>query len=196
MRPAPHPDRPALAARLKALGTKFDTTLASELFRFINPRFSKAEDILNGVGALKADGRWNLAGAMNLSYTSLEIETALAEALAHVRYYNLPESTALPGVLVAVDLKASRVLDLRTGAVQKALKLSERTIRRGDWRRDNQGGAEAITQAWGLTVAQAGFEAVIVPSAAYPNGTNVLVYPDNLLPGSNFRVKTPPEWPK
>ncbi len=120
----------------------------------------------------------------------------MAEALAHVRYYNLPKSKALPGVLVALDLKASRVLDLRTGAVQKALKLSQRTIRRGDWRRDNQGGVEAITQAWGLTFAQAGFEAVIVPSAAHPNGTNVLVYPDNLLAGSYFRLKTPVKWPK
>jgi RES domain-containing protein len=196
MKPTPHPGRPVLALRLTALGTKMDATLASELFRFINPRFSKAADIVSGVGALNADGRWNLAGAMTISYTSLAPETAMAEALAHARYYRLPLSKALPRVLVALDLKASRVLDLRKGAVRKALKLSEHAIRHCDWRRDNQTGAEAITQAWGFAFAQAGFEAVIVPSAAQRKGTNVLTYPANLLPGSHFRVKTTVKWPK
>jgi len=166
------------------------------LFRFIDPQFSKAEDIVNGVGALKANGRWNLAGTTKLSYTSLTPETAMAEALAHVRYYHLPKSKALPRVLVALDLKASRALDLRTSAVRKALKLSEDVIRRGDWRRDNRTGAEAFTQAWGFAFAEAGFETIIVPSAADEKGTNVLVYPDNLLASSSFHVKKPPEWPK
>lgn len=196
MTPAPHPDRPVLATRLKTLGGKFDTTVSLVLFRFIDPQFSKAEDIVNGVGALKANGRWNLAGAMKVSYTSLTPETAMAEALAHVRYYHLPKSKALPRVLVALDLKASRALDLRTSAVRKALKLSEDTIRGGDWRRDNRTGTEAFTQAWGFIFGQVGFETVIVPSAADQKGTNVLVYQDNLLASSYFRVKKPPEWPK
>jgi CheY-like chemotaxis protein len=184
-----------LRTELHAL-SKFDTTFASELFRFINPLYSKAGDIVSGAGSVSANGRWNLAGAMKLSYTSLAPETALAEALAHVRYYRLPESTALPRVLVALDLKVGRALDLRRGAVRRALRLSENAIRRGDWRHDNQTGAEAITQAWGFTFAQAGFEAVIVPSAADAGGTNVLVYPGNLLAASHFTVKETVKWPK
>lgn len=193
---ASHTDRPVLARRLKALGTRMDTTHASELFRFINLEFSKDDDIVSGVGALSANGRWNLAGTMTLSYTSLTPETALAEALAHVRYYNLPESKAMPRVLVALDLKARRVLDLRRGTVRKALRLSENMIRRGNWRHDNQTGVEAITQAWGFTFAQAGFEVVIVPSAAHDKGTNVLIYPKNLLSGTRFVVKTTVQWLK
>jgi RES domain-containing protein len=60
------------------------------LFRFIDPQFSAAEDIISGEGSHWASGRWNLKGAMRVAYTATEPETALAECLAHARYYNLP----------------------------------------------------------------------------------------------------------
>ena len=160
----------------------------TDLFRFIDPQFSKAEDIVSGTGALHAAGRWHLAGSTLLSYTSFAPDTALAEAMAHVNYYRLPLAKALPRVLVALRFKARRVLDLSDGKVRQALKLSEATILKMDWRATNQYGAEALTQAWGRAFAEAGFEAVIVPSAADTHGANVLIFPENLQPGSRIEV--------
>jgi RES domain-containing protein len=190
-----HPARTKISARLAAIGRSLDVPFDAELFRFINPSYAKAVDIISGAGALHAAGRWNLAGAARLSYTSRDPETALSEALAHVRYYNLPTSKALPRVLVALRLKATRVLDLRDGQVRKALMLSEKTLRKLDWRGVNQRGSEAVTQAWGYALACSGCEAVIVPSAAEARGANVLVFPENLLGGSAFLVLTEIVWP-
>jgi len=193
---AAHPHRAKFDARLKVVGRRFATESEETLFRFINPRYSKALDIVNGSGALHADGRWNLKGAARLSYTATTPETALVEALAHVNYYHLPLAEALPRVLVALKFKAARVLDLRNGRVRRALRLSGETMRKLDWRAENQRGAEAVTQAWGSVFAGAGLEAIIVPSAAKSGGTNVLVFPENLLAGSVFEVTNEVNWPK
>jgi RES domain-containing protein len=189
-----HPDRAKFASRLATLGRALDAPFASELFRFINPKYSKAADIVSGVGSLKASGRWNVPRTARLGYTSQTPETALAEAMAHVRYYNLPTSRALPRVLVALRFKARRVLDLRNGAVRRKLILSDHTIRTLDWRTENRNGVEALTQAWGFAFARAGLEAVVVPSAADPHGVNVLVFPGNLLIGSFLEVATQVTW--
>jgi len=190
-----HPDRAKLSARLKNIGRDSDFRFEGGLFRFINPLFSRASNIIDGTGALHAAGRWNLTGVARLSYTSTEPHTALAEALAHVRYYQLPISKALPRVLVALRLNAMRVLDLRDGNIRRGLILSESTITRLDWRAQNQNGSEAVTQAWGGAFAKAGFEAVIVPSAADRGGANVLVFTENLQPGSHFKVESEVKWP-
>ena len=189
-----HPDRAKYATRLAAFGRSLDVPFEGELFRFINPKYSKAADIISGAGALHAAGRWNLTGVARLSYTSQAPDTALSEALAHVKYFNLPTSKALPRVLVALHLKATRVLDLRDGQVRKTLILSDDTIKKLDWRAENQKGAEAVTQAWGHALAHGGFEAAIVPSAADSRGANVLVFPENLLAGSHFAVVTEVKW--
>ena len=195
MMPTPHPKCDILADCLKALGTSCDSTFEGELFRFINPTYSKSADIINGAGALQSNGRWNLKGPPRMSYTALSPQTALAEALAHVVYYGLPMSNALPRVLVALRLKAKRVLDLRSGSIRKTLRLSDGTIRKFDWRSENQKGREAITQAWGAAFGLAGFEALIVPSAADASGANVLVFPDILNAGSRFGVINEVKWP-
>lgn len=189
-----HPDRVKLSVRAQVVGRERLVPFEGELYRFIDPRFYKAADTLSGVGALHACGRWNLVGACRLSYTALCPDTALSEALAHVRYYELPLSKALPRVLVAVRLKVSRALDLRDGQVRKSLVLGENTIRNLDWRAENQQGREALTQAWGYAFARAGFEAVLTPSAVHPFGFNALVFPDNLLPGSHFSVVNEVRW--
>ena len=172
-----------------------DIKWSGGLFRFINPTYSKAADIVDGAGALHSAGRWNLKSIIRLSYASFSPQTALSEALAHVNYYALPIAKALPRVLVALRLKAHRALDLRDGELRKALRLSEHTIRTSDWRAENQKGREAITQAWGYTFASAGFGAILVPSAADANGSNALIYPKNLHTDSHFEVESEVKWP-
>lgn len=195
MKIAPHPVHHTLMAKLASVGVGLDGTFSGPLFRFINPTYSKRAHIVDGAGALHAAGRWNSFGAMRLSYTATSPPTALAEALAQANYYNLPLSRALPRVLVALQLDARRVLDLRLGKVRRTLRLSAATMQKTDWRAENQHGREALTQAWGRAFAAAGFEAVIVPSAADASGANVLVFPDNLRSGSRFEVDSEVIWP-
>jgi RES domain-containing protein len=192
----PHPDFPNIASRLEAVGRNLEVTFAGDLFRFINPTFSKPADIVSGKGAWHAAGRWNLAKSAALSYSSTTPETALAEALAHVKYFSLPVATALPRVLVALNLKVTRALDLRDGKVRQILRIAEAMIQGLDWRAKNQHREEALTQAWGRAFLAAGLEAVIVPSAADARGTNVLVFPENLQSASRFDVKDKVKWPR
>ena len=119
------------------------------LFRFIDAEFSAADDTVSGEGGLYASGRWNARG-MRVAYTAIEPETALAEALAHARYYYLPLRTALPRVLVSLAVNAVTVLDLRNGQLRRTLRIGLNEIMATDWRRENRRSREAETQAWGI----------------------------------------------
>ena len=45
-------------------------------------------------------------------YSSLEIHTAVEEALAHHRHFGFPVEMAVPRVLVAIQARLERTLDL------------------------------------------------------------------------------------
>jgi hypothetical protein len=57
-------------------------------------------------------------------------------------------------------------------------------------RRENRRSREAVTQAWGAAFAAAGVEALIAPSAANNDGTNVVVFAENLRRPDEFFVET------
>ena len=183
-----HPERDDFLTRILDLPGRWATPFTGVLFRFIHPQFSSAADIVNGEGGLHAAGRWNLSG-MRLSYTATEPETALAECLAHARYYNLPLSTALPRVLVSLALKATHVLDLRNAQLRRVLHITLEDIISTDWRRENRRSQESITQAWGAAFAAAGVEALVAPSAAKDGELNVVVFPGNLQHPEQFVVE-------
>jgi len=127
-----------------------------------------------------------------VSYTALSPETALAESLATSRYFRLPVSESLPRLIVALDARFSRVLDLTDGKVRTRLQLSLAKIR-ADWRRENRHKREALTQAWGWAIEAAGYDAALVPSTAdSPKGRNLVVFPANI---SLFKVKNEAVWP-
>lgn len=185
----PHPQRDDFLARVLDLPQNWMTPFKAELFRFIDPQFSAGEDIISGNGGLYASGRWNQKGAVRVAYTATEPETALAESLAHARYYNLPLSTALPRVLVSLTLDAKYILDLRDVNLRRVLHISLGEIVATDWRHENRRLREAVTQAWSAAFAVAGVEALIAPSAANDAGTNVIVFPENLWNPDEFFVE-------
>jgi len=189
----PHPERDDFLTRILDLPHRWATPFNGVLFRFIHPQFSSADGIVSGEGGFHAAGRWNLRG-MRLSYTATEPETALAECLAHARYYNLPLSTALPRVLVSLVLTAAYILDLRNPHLRRVLRVSLGEIIATDWRRENRRSREAITQAWGAAFAAAGVEALIAPSAANDAGTNIVVFSENLQHPEQFFVEHEVLW--
>src|SRR5438093_751664 len=114
---------PRSAAFLKwfSLTRNHAQILDVEVYRVAGPRQATAKDIVSGIGAFIAGGRWNPIGEMKAVYTSQEPETAMKESLEHFRYYGLPISKALPKVMVAVSLKVERLLDLTNPAISAGL---------------------------------------------------------------------------
>jgi RES domain-containing protein len=98
-------------------------------------------------------------------------------------------------VLVSAETKLDRVLDLREGKCRQRLRLSAKTIKGCNWRKDNGSGQEALTQAFGWALEQAGAEALLVPSCAARTGSILVVFNQNLCPASNFKVTKEVVWP-
>src|SRR4051794_26062907 len=124
------------AAFLKRLFRKrsYAQTLDVEVYRVAGPRHTTAKEIVSGIGAFLAGGRWNPIGEMKVVYMSQEPETAMKEALEHYRYYGLPISKALPKVTVAVRVEIERLLDLTNPAISAAIPISMSELIAVDWR--------------------------------------------------------------
>jgi RES domain-containing protein len=149
-------------------------------------KYANKDDLLTGAGSKKNGGRWNPPRSVHTVYLSLELETALAEFLAHYRYYRLPPKKGLPQVTVAVEAKLRSVLDLTDGPVRQRLTVSLGRLRGEDWRKAQRRKRQALTQALGLAAWKAGLDALIVPSAPREKGKNLIVFPGNLRPPQSW----------
>ena len=147
--------------------------------------------------AQKSGGRWNPKESFAALYTSLGPETALAEVKAHYEYYELDFADATPTVLSSLDVDLHHVLDIMEGQVRTSLRLSLKRMKDEDWRKLNRDGEISLTQALGWKLKEAGFEAILVPSFAYLNSRNLVIFPDNLRAGSTVSIaneqKLPPK---
>jgi len=94
----------------------------------------------------------------------------------------------MPRIFVALEVRLQKVLDLRDGNTRRRLKISEQRMLEADWRAETAAGREPLRQAIGRAVHAAGFEGLLVKSAADPKGTNLVVFLENLLPSSVLRV--------
>jgi RES domain-containing protein len=173
-----------IGARLQNIQT---ADLRGTVFRSVAPRYANPADLISGEGARRSGGRWSPAG-IHAVYGSLTLETALAEALAAIRYYGLPPEAALPRTFVAIAVRLERVLDLTDGNVRRTLGVSERRMVRTHWRSDLSAGRVPVTQTIGRAAYDAGIEALQVPSAALPDGRNLVVFPARLVAGSVVEV--------
>ena len=168
---------------------------SGEAYRTVGPKYARPADIISGIGAAKAGGRWNPVAAFAAVYLSTTPQTATAETFAGNRYYSIPFYEALPRVLVAVDVDLPRVLDMTDPRVRRALGLSITRLFSIDWRAEQNAGREALTQALGRAAFAAGFDGLLVPSDAdrRAKGVNLVVIPANLGAGSRLAVLNPDE---
>lgn len=191
MKLQPHPEYAALLRRINLI-QHHACAINLHLFRMVKPRYCSDKDIINGMGGKKSSGRWNIRGDFHCTYASKAAETALKESLSSIRKKNLPDEKALPRTLVCIRLKASKALDLTDGTIRQHLRVShKRMINTDQWTTDNYNDQQSLTQALGRAAFQVGFEAIIVPSAADSTGTNLVIFPDNLLRSSQLEVVTP-----
>lgn len=157
------------------------------VYRSSTPKYATETDLITGEGSKRQGGRWNPLG-IAVVYASLTPETALAETLAHNRYYNLPIEDAMPRTFVALQVKTQCILDLTDGQVRQRLRFSLDAIRTVDWRHEMHLGRKPITHEIGQAAFEVGLEGLIVSSAADTKGKNLLIFPANLRPGSTVTV--------
>jgi RES domain-containing protein len=181
----PHPESERLARALARCAP-----LAQEwtgfVFRSSWPEYANRDDLITGAGAKNMGGRWNPRGSFHTVYASLDVETAIAEAVAYNRRYRIPDHMALPRVLAALEVRLTRVLDLTQGPVRSVLKVSADRLLREPWRKLQRRGKEALTQAVGRLAWHAWWHALLVPSAARQGGANLIVFPANLEPPESW----------
>jgi len=164
------------------------TTFSGKVYRSASPKYATTTDLMTGKGAKLHGGRWNPAGAAAV-YASLSIDTALQEALSHVRYCGLPVDRALPRTFCVLELALADVLDLRIGNIRKRLRFSLQDMVSTDWRRIAASGRVPRTQLLGNAAHSLNLQAVIVPSGVSKTAANIVVFPDNLT--STSKMMTP-----
>ena len=175
-----------LLARFSALSASavpFDGVV----YRSSTPRFATGSDLLTGNGSRSRGGRWNPIGVATV-YSTLAPETAMAESLAHSRYYGERIEDSMPRTFVAIRVRLQKVLDLRDAKVRRRLQVSIAKLLQIDWRQEMYASREPITQRVGRAAHSLGWEALIVTSAADPTGHNLLCFPDCLLTGSGMTI--------
>jgi RES domain-containing protein len=170
-------------ARLTASAVPF----VGVVYRSSTPKYATEADLLTGEGSRRFGGRWNPVG-IAMVYASFTPETAMAETLAHHRYYGIPVEDAMPRTFVAIAVKLKTLLDLRRGAIRRRLQVSADAITAVDWRAEMKAGREPITQRLARAAHAGPWEGFIVPSAADPDGHNLLIFPDKLDAGSTMTV--------
>ncbi len=182
--------RPLSEERLLALVHDLRTEpieFTGVVYRSVIPKYIQSDEILSGTGGARYGGRWNPIG-LHAVYACLSPETAMAETLAHVRYYGLPEHKALPRLFVAIELRLRHLLDLTQARHRRRLAISERAILELDWRKELDEGRVPLTQRIGLAGSRAGFEGLLTKLTQQPEGKNIVIFPGNLHRGSQMRV--------
>ena len=115
-------------------------------------------------------------------------EAAVAETLAHIRYYGLPPQSAMPRTFVAIEVSLSQVLDLTDGKIRQTLGVSNARMTTADWRADMRAGRTPVTHAISQAAFDAGLEGLLVPSAATLGETNLVYFIDNVLSTSQIEI--------
>jgi RES domain-containing protein len=177
----PHPEAERIARGLERC-LPLAIAWAGALFRATSQDYANRRDVVTGEGSRAAGARYTPRGAFPAVYGSLDLETALAEALGNHRRLGLPDTEALPLTFVALRVTAQRVLDLTAGAVRRTLGISQKRLR-APWRGAQKRRREALTQAVGRLARAGGWQGILYSSAERARGRNLVLFPDLLGPG-------------
>jgi RES domain-containing protein len=135
---------------------------------------------------LRASGRWNRPGLYGCLYTTLTVETAIAEFRKLLATYGAGPHMVSPRDLVSIDVRLDPVLDLRSQRVRRTLRMSPK-----DLRGDSPSDLEACRRVADWARAE-GHVALLAPSAPDRSGTVLAIYPD-MQPASGIEISLGPD---
>jgi RES domain-containing protein len=192
--PLAHPDSNRLAGAMRRC-RPLATRLTGIIYRVASVRRANAADLIAGIGSQLTGGRWTPPGAFRALYASREEATALDEARQQNLRLGVPPWMALPLVVTALEVDLHPALDFTDGRVRRTLQISRDRMLAEPWWFLQDQGREALTQALGRLARERGFVALLVPSAARPQGTNVVVYPDRITANDRLAIVNPERLP-
>lgn len=174
---APHPKYDQLLTAVKAMSKPtWDAT--NVLFRVQDVEYPRIIEIINGLGAKNAGGRWGpkCLPAVYLARTDI---TALEECRAvSVR---AGEVQTYPRLIVAAFYRGGTYLDLSTPTAMAALATASGVAAdiatTEQWHAEQSNRRESWSQAVGRAAVAAGVKAILVASSAHAGGVNMVVYP-------------------
>jgi RES domain-containing protein len=144
-------------------------------FRSTNLKY--VTDPLSALGSALAGGRFNPKGFEAL-YTSLEIETMIAEMQHYANTDPRLAGRFRPSSILTLEATGLRVLDLSNSEAQSALGTNTQELS-GNFIRMQNRGLESPTQTLGrINMEHQLFDAVIAESARQDNGKNLVIFSD------------------
>lgn len=145
---------------------------------------SKGIDPLSSRGSELNGGRYNLPGTKGVLYASFEKVTAVAEVARGLKLRGINPMEYGPDDWWAYELEltSSRVLDLTDPKVLERLQISAAAI---------VGDEVAVTRQIGKQALEAGYEAIVAPSAAHEGGKNLVVFLNAAAQVPTVKASTP-----
>ncbi len=151
--------------------------------RIVNTQRAKSGEALSTEGSRIHGGRYNSKGEFGVLYLSCDEPTCLAEINYYLNKYGMDPASLSPGAkaIVDVSVKLTKVLDLTNPDIRLAIGVTESDLKM-EWDEVQREGGEALTQSISRLAREAGFEAIIVPSARHSGKNLVILNPDSLSP--------------
>lgn len=160
-------------------------------FRCVKPHYSGSLDAFSGAGSQKVSGRFHVKGKFVIVYTSADLQTAQWEYLNTAASAGFDTAYLLPYTAISAEAKLSRVLNITNPSVRRTLNVTLAELRTSAWNGTSQ---ETLTQLIGRLAYEAGFEAIVAPSAG--KGQNINILRQNLLAASYLKIVNEDQLPR
>lgn len=154
-------------------------------YRCVRVKYAMGDDLMSGAGSAQHGGRFTRPGGSATVYAATDVLLAVAETLANYARQQRQPWQVSPLVIVAVEARLERVLDLTTEVNRGFVGLRAEELANEDWQASNDSGGESLCQAVGRAAHDAGVEGLLVPSRLREGGANIVLFPD-LVPAGRL----------
>lgn len=162
--------------------------LRATFFRSIDLQWLLKGTPLSAIGSKIRGGRYNEKGAFEAIYVSDTQKTALFETQAIFDLVGVIVGVRQPPrVMLSLDCDLQRVVDLRSPPALRALGVTLEELVQ-PWKVLQSDGRPVLTQRIGAPAHAGGIEALLVPSARFRPGSNLVIFPDCLRKRSSVEL--------